>query len=97
MDVVLQTILILSGFDAFRRQGVFAGAYRIKLLDELQHYFCSVDRGVGAIILRTVTDDVPSLEDTREVFVFYDNRGIGLVVFQKYVISWTVSFDKIVL
>ena len=97
LDVIFEADLVAALRDALGRQRIFTGPDRIKLLEHLKHHLCRKDGRVGTIILGTVADNIPGLEDTREILVLDDDRGIGLVVFQQDVVTRTVLLDQVVL
>lgn len=51
---------------------------------------------VRTIIRGPVADDLPGFEDTWEIFVAYTNRGVSLVIFQQYIVTWLVFLYQVV-
>ena len=96
-DVILQADLILPTGDGFGGQLIFAGANGIKFLQHLQHHAGHEYRGIGAIILRSVAHDVARLIDAWEILVFYNDRWIGLIVFQQDIVARAILLNKVVL
>ncbi len=65
-------------------------------LDQVHHGMHGGHVAVRTIIGGTVADDLPGFEDTWEIFVADANGGVGLVVFQQYVVTWLVFLYQVV-
>ena len=96
LDVVFQAYTELPVSDVFGSQSMAASAKRIQFFDQFQQSIHRWNVAVWAIISRTVSDDVPCLENAWKVFVAHADGRVGLVVLQQDIVARSVFFDEIV-
>lgn len=95
-DVILQAHLVFVPFDVLGRQQVGAGAYGIYRAYEFDYGACQLHIGIGAVVFRAVVNDLAGEKHPRKRLVAHRNPGVGLVVFEQYVVAGLVLLDKAV-
>ena len=94
MDVVVETNVVFSGLHPFLRHRSVAGAWMVEAATEVEQRVHRGHMAVRAVVGGAFAVDVASGEDAREIFLGDGNGGVGLVVFEEYVVAGAVLLDE---
>ena len=97
LDVVVETLSVSFIGHSIGSNRRFAAPERVEVLDEFQQHVHRLYVTVGAEIGACLAVYLSCLEDAWEVFVRYDDAGIGLTVFEQDVVFGIPLLDEVVL
>jgi uncharacterized protein (DUF1810 family) len=92
--MIVQTNAIFSTLDSLLSDGLSAGSWTIKCLNQPQHFIHHAHLGIRAIICTSFFLDVTGLEDSGQIFVCDANAGVGLTIFQENIVSRIILLDE---
>ena len=97
LDMIFQADLELVCLNILGSQCQCTGTDGIEFLNQFQYGHHGWYVAVGTEVGRPVADNLPRLEDTREILVAYADGRVGLVIFQQDIVARLVFLDEVVL
>ena len=95
LDLVVQTSLVLSCFDALHTHWLRTSTILKQFANKIGDFFELSSAWVRSEIQRAVMFSLTCGKDPRKVLIGHTNPRIALVIFQKDVISRSEFFDKV--